>query len=303
VRTGLHLMLCLILVGPFLRAESIPELQTQQITVGLMRSSFNRVNENDAKAAINALTGEIGRKLGYQITTRIEAFDSQADYAAALRAGQIQIVLASFWDLLVMDQVDKVDIAYTTMVGGRTDAAWLLLAREGTTASVAALQAKSVLVVHNSSEHLGIPWMGTLLREQNLGAPDHFFQSFQTVPKASAAILPVFFGKADACIVDEVSLAVMSALNPQIARRLVVVARSEPLANAVVGLVPSHWPSRQLYDDVRRQFGLLEDEPAGRQLLLLFNYDRLVPYEPAQMENLRTLFRRFQRLKAGEQAS
>jgi len=60
--------------------------------------------------------------------------------------------------------------------------------------------------------------MDVLLSKQKLGRADSFFGSVKAAATAQSCILPVFFGSADACVVDEINLELAREMNPQLGR-------------------------------------------------------------------------------------
>ncbi len=301
-RTRPLLFLLLLAAAALAHAAPSPDSVDPLLVRGaLLRSGLSPLNENDARAAINALTQKICATLGYAVQTRVEVFATRADLKAALEAQRIQVVLIGPWDLLALQMRNRIDTGYTTVIGGHTSTRWLLLARaERSFHGLADLRGKNVLVLHNLSSLLGTAWTETRLLELHAAPPPQFFSSYTVVEKPSAAVLPVFFGKADACIVDEDSFTVLRNLNPQVGRHLVAVEISEPFLNPVIALTRDDWASERLRTDVLSKFATLGDEPAGRQLLTLFKCDRLTPIQPGAFDTVEALFRRNLELRAKE---
>ena len=275
-------------------------LQKVDICVGMNRRAFAQVNENDAMAAYKVFCAEIGRKLGYDLTAEMTLFDSHADFAQAIRTGKVMFLPLVTWELLTMGVEDAVDTEFSAVVSGSVAHRWLLLVRRDSgLKSVADLKGKSALLLRNSTAALGNPWIETCLLEQGQGSPEQFFGKLDVVGKPSAAVLPVFFGKAQACIVDQAAFDVMTELNPQVGQELAPVAQSEPMVNGIVCLARLGWSSAKVREDLVRSIGELDRSPPGRQILTLFKCDRLVPFEPAQLDSVRRLFARHAQLQKG----
>lgn len=288
-------------LGGALRAQAEPVASPPiPLNVALLRDSLVRLNENDAKAAIGVLARQIARNVGYEIVPRVDIFDSQAGLKHALEIGHAQILMASLWDLLALGPKQDLEISYMCVVGGQTSTRWLLTRHDGPHHTLADLRGKSVLVLHNATAHLGTPWIETRLLELGYGAPAEFFGRYQIVDKSSAAALPVFFNRADACIVDEVSFDTLRALNPQLGRTLAAIEQTEPLPNPVVCLTRDGWATPQFRRDAYEQFGRLGQEPAGRQLLTLFKCDGLAPFRAEQLDTINALFHRHRRARSTE---
>lgn len=270
----------------------------------LLRSGLTQLNENDAKAAITALTQRLGSTLDYAVSTQIEVFPNCDALKAALETQRIQVVLLGPWDILASGLRDYIDTSFTTVIGGHTSTRWLLLARaDRAFRSLADLRHQDVLVLHSLTSQLGTVWTETRLLELQAGTPAQFFSRYALVEKPSAAVLPVFFGKADACVVDEDSFTVLRTLNPQVGRHLAAVEISEPLLNPLICLTRQGWSSDRLRTDVHDKLATLGEDPAGRQLLTLFKCDRITPVAPGAFDTIEALFRKNLGLRAKESAA
>lgn len=296
--------LCALGLGlPVHRASGAPPAtalhgSVQHATVGVMRLGFAHMSENDARAAIIALTKQLSVKLGYEVACQIEVFDAPNQLRDACRAGQIQLILAGTWDYLTMEISDLVQNLYVAQTGGLTAHAWrLMVRRDGPFHALAELRGHRVLVLHNGMAHLGLPWFETLCLARGLGPAGVYFRQVETTTKPSGALLPVFFGKADACVVDDDSLDLVAQLNPQVPAQLATLETSDALSNAVVCLTRRGWRNEQIRDDIARILGTLHDEPAGQQILTMFRCERLVTCSPHQLDSVLQLFQLSHRLR------
>lgn len=287
------------LPAPAAGAAAPPPMVEMVSHVGISRVAFTRLNENDAKAAYKVLNAELARKLGYDLSVEISQFDTPAEFARAIRAQRISYIIAGTWEFLNMAVEDSVDIEFSAVNGDTFAHRWLLLVRRDSgITTVGELKGKAVTLLYNNMATLGRPWLETELLEQGLGTPERFFGSCEAVTKPTGAVLPVFFGKAQACIVDEATLNLMVELNPQLRTVLVPVAQSEPLLDGIICFSRDGWPSPQARADMRRSIAHLEQEASGRQLLTLFKCSRLVTFEPAHLASVRRLFARHHQLLA-----
>jgi phosphonate transport system substrate-binding protein len=293
-----------LLPGRTLLAAEAPDARPEApVSITMFRSAFTRVNENDAKAALAALALDLGRKVGTSVPSRVAVYETHQEMRSAITAGAVQVLIVGLWDFLHLDIADRVDILYIAHTAGRPAHRWQILARRDSGLdSLDALRGRRVLVLHTNVAHMGVPWMETTLLETQRGAPGRFFASFEPQNSPSAAVLPVFFGKAQACVVDAGAFELLGQLNPQLQRTLVPIAESPAMANSVICFSRTGWPSEQLRRDVARQLASLEKDPAGRQILLLFKCDRLSPFDPAQLDTTADLYRRYRQFQPQEGA-
>ncbi len=100
--------------------------------------------------------------------------------------------------------------------------------------------------VIQANEHLNIGfsrsiiWLDVELARAGLPAAEYFFDPMAHVGKVSEVLLPVFFGKEDACLVTQKVFDIMAELNPQISRQLKIVAASK-------GYIPGFLAFRKNY--------------------------------------------------------
>jgi ABC-type phosphate/phosphonate transport system substrate-binding protein len=166
----------------------------------------------------------------------------------------------------------------------------LLVNRDSGYTGIEDLRGKSVLTYFKSDADLGKMWAETLLNERHLGRADHFFGSVTLVAKSSAACLPVFFGKADACIVDAPSWDVLTEMNPQLASRLRIVATSPPY---VEGLVCLHAKHKDFVEDLLQGLIELNKDPEGKQLLMIFRGERTGEVREQDLVTARELWAKY----------
>jgi ABC-type phosphate/phosphonate transport system substrate-binding protein len=167
---------------------------------------------------------------------------------------------------------------------------YLLLAQRASgLKSFADLRGKSVAVLESVDAYLSVKWMETVLLEEKLGRPETFFGRVERVTKPSSAVLPVFFGKHQACVVDRPAFDIMKELNPQVGERLQPVVVSEPLLGAVICLSKSGWMSARQKEDTRQGLADLNTGLAGQQILTLFRVRKMAPFKPEYLESIRKL--------------
>lgn len=131
--------------------------------------------------------------------------------------------------------------------------------------------------------------MDSLLIGQGQPRQDAFFKRVEVVSKPAQAVLAVFFGKKDACVVDRSAFQVMAELNPQIRRSLETLAASEALANSVLCVSRDGWPLPEDRKNLLESLAELHLESTGQQILTLFKADQLVPFRQEVLANVRKL--------------
>jgi ABC-type phosphate/phosphonate transport system substrate-binding protein len=141
-------------------------------------------------------------------------------------------------------------------------------------------------------------YLSTLLLKNRLGEAKNFFSSVEEKTKPSQVVLSVFFGQADACVTTDVTLKTMIELNPQLGKILKVMSSSQELVTSVAVF------RRSVSADIQKKtvdIGVkLQDNPRGRQVLLLFKIDGLVPLKESDLTGIKDLVSEYDRLRAGK---
>lgn len=282
ISAGLALWLLLPRAG---RAAELPAQDTLRVVFS--PDKFSSVNRNDALASFKAWIETVGRRRGISLQVQAYTYDSVAELRQILRGRTADLLIvrgAQFLELgaerVLMDPL------FMPARGEVAQQRYLLLTRRDRHLSLPGLRGKQVIFLNSMDASLARAWVEELLRKAGLGALDSFCPGAQDVGKASAAILPVYFGKADACVVDATSFKVMQELNPQIGQALEACLTSPAYLETVIGIRHDYSQHRaDLIDGLAR----LHDEVAGRQILMVFKVDRLVPFEERELDTVRRL--------------
>lgn len=165
-------------------------------------------------------------------------------------------------------------------------------------------QLRGLKLIAESGRYAGpvaFMWFETLLMREGLGRKEDFFGTIEDAGRTSQAVLGVFFGEFDACLVTHRSFETMKELNPQIGEELTALNRSPALMREMVC-------GRKGYDETRKQVLMdgafkLHHYVKGQQILDLFGLDRVVPFDPAYLDPIIGLVEEYNDLRgrsAGE---
>jgi len=258
--------------------------------VGMARVCFLNVNRNDAIAAYRVFLENSGRRFGNIYKANPEVYDDTPAYEMAIQHQPINLAVMDPWQFLTMDIHQQMKPFFTSMENGKVGRRYVVLTRrESGLNTLSSLRGKNILQLEMASENVGKIWLDTQLLAGKLGTQQSFFESVEVVAKPSAAVLPVFFGKYSACMVDDESFELMKELNPQVGRSLQIVAVSDIFADVVICLREGGWASEKFKSDTIQTLNQLHLDPAGQQICTLFKIDRLVPFEDSQLETIRKL--------------
>lgn len=255
------------------------------LRAGFARDSLQGMNPQDMAAAFKGLVRTLGRKYGYDLDVQPQVFERNADFEAAVRNGEIQVGFIGTWDYLNLNLGANGEPALVTVSRDRAASRYLLVtSRRGGLNSLRDLKGADLMVLDNPSSSLAMPWLDTQLNLEKLGPKETFFRQVERATKPSAAVLPVFFGSRQACLVDQNSFQVMAELNPQVNSALRVIDQSQPYMNSFLFIGRKGWPNEQVREEFRKAALDLPLTAEGRQLLLIFKVDRLDPFKDENLE-------------------
>jgi ABC-type phosphate/phosphonate transport system substrate-binding protein len=281
-------------VAAFAQGQSAP-LRRTRLDMVFSTSLFQSANRNDAIAAVRVWASMFGRAKGFQVDSTVEAVDDMAEVRKRVLAGSAGVLALDVVEYFEVADLTDIDPVFCAMKGeGSVPPRYLVLvgANSGIS-SLEGLRGKTVIIHENTGANLGQVWLDAMLSDGHFGRPEHFFHSVDVVPKASSAILPVFFGKADAAIVDEGNFDISKEMNPQVGAKLRVLRTSPPLAEGLLCV------SRKQVDHREELLANLRDlhlDTQGKQILMVFRFSRLAPVDKAALEQVHELWQKHRNL-------
>jgi phosphonate transport system substrate-binding protein len=255
------------LPGVLRAAEADPPIR-----LAISESLVADVNLNDARAAMQLWIKRIMADLKITIEFDAKVFATSEEIERRVRGGQLDAVALNIVEYRrIAEYLDPNGL----LVGGGgagPDQYLLLVKRSGGIRQLSDLRGRRINLLKAPRMCAATEWLATLLDEAHLAAADGFFGSMTGDTKVARAILPVFFGQADACVASRRGFDTMCEMNPQVGKELVAMASSPQMVVCFYAFRKNfHNASRQKLSNVR---GLLAT-PAGRQLATLFQFDEL----------------------------
>jgi phosphonate transport system substrate-binding protein len=264
-----------------------PPVSRLEINVGFTRSTLPELNQKDLEASFKALSSAIGRRRGYEVSMKTHVYERSSDFDKAIHRGEVQVAFMGAWEYLDMKPGSVMEPMFLPMLEQQLMTQYLLLThRQSGLNTLRDLRGKDVLLLTRSQSLLSMPWLEVLLGEAHLGPEESFFRSVEQVQKPAGAVLPVFFGKRQACVVDRNAFRLMAEMNPQVGRDLQVVATSAPFLSVISSISRQGWLSEQHRIDFCTALRELHQDAEGRHLLMLFKVDRLVPFQEGLLASL-----------------
>ena len=222
------------------------------------------------------------------------AFITDFDTAAKLiNKGDFQFVTCSGMDyLLLQEQTSLSPILVASRVEHPTEEL-LLVVRKGTRLEELGRKPGSTLILQQGRIGANaLVWLETVLWEAGLPNAETHFGAIQHVHKTSRILLPVFFGKADACVINASAFDLMADLNPQIGKQLVIFKRSGGLVSMLVCATPMADEEDRAALDYEADRVMNDDYT--RQAMTLVQMKRFFPYQPEYLATTEAIFKRYQ---------
>ena len=243
--------------------------------MGFSRKMFPDVNEQDAKAAIKGWADTLVQEYSIRMDPSAELFDQVGQMIEAIHLNQVDCLSVIFGEYLALAKKVELDHLFIARSAGQLFEQYLLLVpTDGGAKSLAELKGGTLIFHDTLRTSLALDWLDWLfLRQKTATIARHHFGSMTRTSKVSGAVLPLFFGKADATLVTESGFLMMCEMNPQVRKKMRVLAKSRPLIPAVMCF--------------RKEFNSPEARPviaalrdldstlAGEQVLTLFRSEGL----------------------------
>lgn len=263
------------------------------LRVSVSEASIQGVNRNDAAAAIALWAEQVARAAQLTLAPDQKWVRTRADMVIAVRAGEVDAA--------------SVTVAEYRGVAGYLDVTRVLLDigpemclvvadRAGVT-NLRGLAGKHLLLVDGPHTLLADAWLTVLLAREGLGLPQRVLGRIQRHTKATQAVLPVFFGQADACIVSRAALETMAEMNPQVGKKLRVLEKAPKLASGFLAC-RRQYPA-QARNHLLEKAMQTKDSAGGRQVMTLFRSLNVTVADGEVLRPAIALLEEAERLTAG----
>lgn len=263
---------------------------------GVSVAAFSDVNVTDGLAASVVFSRALGRAAGLWTDAQANLLEDNAAVVNGVNSGAVDIVVLSAMQYLEIEREVKADPLLLYELGSSVFEEYVLLAREGVN-SVADLAGRPVLVFNPAPRRdLGDTWLDVQLMEAGIAGGTRALQQMQLTKKRGQASVAAFFGRVDAGVEAKTAFETNVELNPQLGKKLKILARSAPLLPTVVCV------RRSMSPETRKRFAdtavRMHEQPQYRQMFLVMRIKKLVPFAPNDLASTRQLNERYAALRA-----
>jgi ABC-type phosphate/phosphonate transport system substrate-binding protein len=252
--------------------------QEEDLVVGFTAAHFVDINRADALAAMKVWIETVIGSRGFPLKARTVVYDGVASLTAALESGTPDLVILLTPEYVALRDRKFLDPQFVSVRGMSIGESYLVVSKKDSgLGSLADLRGRRLVAKIGARMSMAEYWLEHCLAEAGQPALRDVCEAVEQEKNVSRTVLPVFFGKVDACLVSTNGFALMCELNPQLRRRLAPVAVSPCLVPSVTCLRTEY--KSKYRADVVEALGELHEEPRGQQILSLFGVDRLVPFD------------------------
>jgi ABC-type phosphate/phosphonate transport system substrate-binding protein len=260
------------------------------LRVGLLTRILVDIDVHEAQVAIELWAREMSRTMGMKSSAKVMIFPDSQAMCRAFRDGTLDIITLPCVEYIkIRDKslVEPIFVAANSVGKGRDH---LLIAhRDSGIRSIPDLRGKTMVLLPFARQEASHIWLDVLLMKEGKRNRADYFRQVREYSTASQAIMAVFFRQADAAIVNRGAFETAVALNPQIGRKTRVIAESASLAGEVT-CVPAMADER-MKRSITSAAMQMTKSAVGRQMSILFQVDRLIPYQPSYLDGLAELLK------------
>jgi ABC-type phosphate/phosphonate transport system substrate-binding protein len=296
---GLGVMLLLTIPArQVAAAETVQTNAPIPVHFAFSKAMLKDINENDAKAAMKVYAKTIGDENNIDTSAGPIYLDGTNAIAEALRLKQIDMISLTAEEFLALENQGLEGPLLMAIVNQTFTEEYVLLARTNSPIrKVEDLPGHSLIISSDLRAALAPLWLEVLCREHGLGPANKAFAKITFALKTTQVVLPVFFGKADVCIITRNGWDVMGELNPQVKITLRAVAMSQPV-------VPVMDCFRRGVSETVKQRIIKAEENSGdklsfKELMALFKTDKMGSQPLSALDSTRQLVAQYHRLCAG----
>ncbi len=294
--TKMILIILVTLCICHLPTESSGKAPPFHLRIGFSSRCFVNVPREDIRIALQVLSRKVARKTVGSAESKI--YDSPGEIERDLKSGMLDVVALTPEEFIQLRKYRILDPVMTTVSGASHEfRLYLLVRKDGRFGKPADLKMRRISIPSVTSQYGSMfhAWVNTLVMHEGAGTPQAFFSSINETRSGIQALMSLFFRTTDACVVTDQTYNLAAELNPQFTRELMLLASCERLTGGIIAM-RNDQPAEQRRRVVQALTTLHEDHE-GRQMFVLFQLSRLIPFHPDHLRGVETLYGEQDRLK------
>lgn len=274
------------------RESGLPKV----LEIGFSSKVFPDIDNRDVKVAMELWARELSRSAGIP-DAHVTIFRDAHELLGEVRQGRLHMVTMSAIEYLrYHDNIPFYPAFVSDNKTGRNMEQLIIVHRNSGIKSVNELRGKSFAILPPAKYEAAHIWLDTIMKRIGFVDRNACFRQVKEFPKASQAIMGVFFRQVDGCIVSRGSFETCKLLNPQLGRELSIIAESKSLMGDIsclpVGI------SVRLKESMEKAALHLQENSVGKQILILFQIDRVVSFKNSDLNGTVELLAERERVPA-----
>jgi ABC-type phosphate/phosphonate transport system substrate-binding protein len=260
------------------------------VNIGFSSRAFINAPQDDIKIAVGILTRKVARNTVGTANSKI--YETTAAIEQDLRTRTIDTVALVPEDYLELSKRLPLEPLMMTATAQGHEVELLLLTRRDSPArTIKDLRNRRIAVPTKVSQYgsMYFTWLDLLAMHQGVRNSTLFFSDMVATKKPSQALMQVFFRQVDACVTTRQIFELTAELNPQVGRDLIVVANLPKLAGGIIAIRGDYPQDRK--QKIRHELLTLHEDQEGKQLFVLFQLKKLIPYRPEYLQATEAFFR------------
>jgi len=270
-----------------------PSAPTIRLNIVFSDELFSVANRNDVVGALKLWTEILSCLTTLNLNSKVEIISSQSEIRRRVHENSVDIVVLDNADFLELSDAGLIDGAAVGSRDGLPFAVPYLLLVNQQIDSLNQLRGQRGIYHLHTGAAASLAFATALLAESHLGSTGTFFASFESTTKPANCILPLFFAKIQACVIDGHDWDLLKELNPQLGRTLKILAQSEPILDGIVAFTKVPMPYRER---ILASLLQMHKDPLGNQIISALRSGPLIPYRPEFLDSTRAFWKRYERI-------
>ena len=286
-------LISLTLLATSLIAFAANETTTERLVMGGSSLGIRDSSKQDTEITFNVALGELLKSHGANLSVLV--FDSTDGLYEAFDKDQIQGLFGTPLEFIQRESKMNPSIMAVHFKNVPLRQSFIALVRSSDNIkSIAELRGKKLSI--GKTQDMETLYLNTLLLENQQPEIGQFFAERLTPKNTNTGIMDVFFGRSDITLVRESEYKTAIELNPQIGKKLTILAESDPYLVLIGGTKSSI--SASAHKSALQSILELSSTEKGQQLMRIIHAQSFETVSISDLENVRELMRRYQTLKS-----
>jgi len=273
--------------------------EQQKVTLAYLENGLSELNENEKQIALQLLANEIIKDS--RLHMLIKPVSTFSEIKHLINKAEIDyVILNSFHYITHYDFLTQfiTPPIWAIQRGPKERENYILVANKRFSGFKISQLRNTTISLHKQYLLMNF-YLDYLVKKQSKQNSTQFFKRLNYTKTASKAVLDVYFGKSDVCIVPEHIYNLTIDLNPAIKQELAIIHQSNEQFLPV--LFFNFKRNDSLVNSiVNNNISNISNTVRGQQILEMFNIEEVKRTTPHQLQPMRTLFNNYQALSTNE---